>query len=244
MKSNFLGHKETPLLCYGSAHVGEDVKREIARATEEVVLASQFLIKEESHLFLEQVARLLASCFQNHKKVLIAGNGGSLCDAMHFAEELTGQFRSYRPALAAIALSDPSHLSCVANDFGFEEVFARSVEALGQPGDVLVLLTTSGNSINLIKAAAVAKKKGMHTVALLGKTGGGLLNQCDLQWVVSGFRFSDRIQEIHMAALHIIVELIESLLFNEESTLSTVSPDSKKSIGDLGRSLCAGNIKN
>lgn len=188
--------------------------RSIAHSVEEVIRAAQFLQEGKSLSFIHQVAQLLASCFRASNKVLIAGNGGSLCDAMHFAEELTGQFRSYRPALAAIALADPSHMSCVANDMGFDSVFARSVEALGCKGDVLILLTTSGNSANITKACEMAKIKGMKTVAFLGKTGGALLGKCDLEWVVSGFAFSDRIQEAHMAALHIIVEMVEKELFS------------------------------
>lgn len=187
--------------------------KSIAASVSEVIRAAQYLQQEKSLVFIAQVSQLIASCFRNSCKVLIAGNGGSLCDAMHFAEELTGQFRSYRPALPAIALADPAHITCVANDMGFESVFARSVEALGQTGDVLVLLTTSGNSANITRACDLAKKKGMKTVAFLGKTGGQLLGQCDLEWVVSGFPFSDRIQETHMAALHIIVEMVEQELF-------------------------------
>ncbi|MEN9344377.1 MAG: phosphoheptose isomerase [Chlamydiota bacterium] len=182
-------------------------------SVEDVIRAAHFLKKPESLSFIENVVRMLASCLQQEKKILIAGNGGSLCDAMHFAEELTGQFRTYRRALAAIALSDPSHMSCVANDMGFENVFARGVEALGQAGDVLILMTTSGNSSNLLQAQQMADRKGLSTVAFLGKNGGKLKGLCDLEWVVDGFSFSDRIQEAHMAALHLIVEQVEAHLF-------------------------------
>lgn len=182
-------------------------------SVEDVIRAAHFLKKPESLSFIENVVRMLASCLQKEKKILIAGNGGSLCDAMHFAEELTGQFRAYRRALAAIALSDPSHMSCVANDMGFENVFARGVEALGQAGDVLILMTTSGNSNNLLKAQQMADRKGLSTVAFLGKNGGKLKGLCDLEWIVDGFSFSDRIQEAHMAALHLIVEQVEAHLF-------------------------------
>ena len=132
---------------------------------------------------------------------------------MHFAEELTGFFRKKRIALPAIALSDPGHLTCVSNDLGFESVFSRSVEALGAPGDLFIALTTSGNSPNLIQAVQMAKSKQLRTIAFLGKTGGEMKGQCDLEWIVSGFTFSDRIQEAHMAAIHIIIEQVERNLF-------------------------------
>ncbi len=189
------------------------MRQAIERSVADVVRAAEVLLLPESVAFIESVAQLLSSCFRRSGKVLIAGNGGSLCDAMHFAEELTGQFRAYRPALGAIALADPAHLSCVANDQGFEAVFSRGVEALGRGGDVLILLSTSGNSSNLLRAACVAKDKGIETVAFLGKTGGQLKGECDLEWIVEGFPFSDRIQEAHMAALHILVEMVEKELF-------------------------------
>jgi D-sedoheptulose 7-phosphate isomerase len=148
------------------------------------------------------------------EKILVAGNGGSLCDAMHFAEELTGLYRNKRPALPAIALSDPGHMSCVGNDLGYDQVFSRAVEALGKKGDVLVLLTTSGNSSNLIKAAQAAKEKGLSVIAFLGKTGGKMKGMGDLEWIVSGFSYSDRIQEVQMAAIHMIIEMVEEELFH------------------------------
>ena len=149
--------------------------------------------------------------------MLVAGNGGSLCDAMHFAEELTGFYRNKRPALAAIALGDPGHMSCVANDLGYDHVFARSIEALGKPGDVFVALTTSGNSPNLIEAVKAAKSRGMGTIGFLGKTGGKLKGVTDLELIVEGFTYSDRIQEAHMTAIHILIEVIEKKLFLENS---------------------------
>ena len=144
--------------------------------------------------------------------MLLAGNGGSLCDAMHFAEELTGFYRSRRRPLPAIALADPGHMSCVANDTTFDHVFSRPVEALGQEGDLLILLSTSGNSRNLIEAAKAAHQKSMHVIAFLGKTGGMLQEFCDDCWIVRGFPYSDRIQEAHMAAIHIIIEAVECRL--------------------------------
>lgn len=172
--------------------------------------------------FIENAAKMLAACFQQDNKVLVAGNGGSLCDGAHFAEELTGFFRSKRPALPVISLSDPGHITCVGNDIGFEWIFARGVEAFGRPGDVFIGLSTSGNSKNIVKAIEVARQKGLQTIAFLGKDGGKLKGVADLELLIDGFATSDRIQEAHMAAIHIIIELIESLLFSQEK-VSAVS---------------------
>ena len=141
------------------------------------------------------------------------GNGGSMCDAMHFAEEWTGRFRGNRAALPAIAFSDPSQLSCIANDFGYDEVFARSVEAYGEAGDVLVCMSTSGASPNAIKAIEKAKSMGVRTVALLGKGGGAMKDMADVSIVVPLATTSDRIQEIHIKVLHIAIEAVERALF-------------------------------
>lgn len=188
-------------------------RQAILQSVEEAIRAS-FVLKEEAALsFIEKAADMIAKTFQNGKKVLIAGNGGSLCDAMHFAEELTGQFRSKRAALPALALSDPGHMSCVANDMGFDSVFSRGVEAFGQAGDLFIALTTSGNSANLVAALLQAQKQGLNTIAFLGKTGGKMKGAADLEWIVSGFPYSDRIQEAHMAAIHIMIERVEAILF-------------------------------
>jgi D-sedoheptulose 7-phosphate isomerase len=151
--------------------------------------------------------------------LLIAGNGVSLCDAMNFAEELTGQFRKKRPALPAIALADPSHMSCVGNDFGFDAIFSRGVEAFGKKEDIFIGLSTSGNSSNIIQAFAEAKKIGMETIAFLGKEGGRLKGVADLELIITGFAHSDRIQEAHMTAIHIIIEQVESKLFDSVEAL-------------------------
>lgn len=164
--------------------------------------------------FMQQVAQALAAVFKSGRKVLMAGNGGSLCDAAHFAEELTGFFRQQRPALPAIVLSEPGHLTCVANDKGFEWVFARGIEAYGKPGDMFIGLTTSGNSPNLIRAFEQADQQGLQTVAFLGKGGGRLKGVADFELIIDEFITSDRIQEAHMTAIHIIIELVESLLFS------------------------------
>jgi len=149
-------------------------------------------------------------------KVLACGNGGSACDAMHFCEELTGRFRADRPPLPAIACVDPGHITCVGNDYGFEEVFSRWVRALGRPGDTLVLLSTSGNSENAVRAAAAGREGGLRTLALLGNDGGRLVGQCDIEWIVGGGggggATADRIQEIHMLILHTLIEGVEDRL--------------------------------
>jgi D-sedoheptulose 7-phosphate isomerase len=192
------------------------MKQNILNSIQDGVQAIEFLKLSSSVQFIEDSAKALCSCFQKGGKVLLAGNGGSLCDAMHFGEELTGFYREKRPPLPAIALSDAGHMSCVANDIGYEHVFSRAVEALGKAEDVLVVMTTSGNSQNLINAVSAAKEKGMYTIAFLGKSGGLLKGQCDLELVVHGFAYSDRIQEAHMTAIHILIEQVEKVLFLKE----------------------------
>lgn len=155
------------------------------------------------------LAQRASDALKAGRKILTCGNGGSMADAMHFAEELTGRFRLDRPALAAIACSDPTHLTCTANDYGFEHVFSRWVEALGQPGDLLIVLSTSGNSPNIAKAVAAAKSRGLHTAALLGRGGGTLKGAASIEIIVPG-ETSDRIQELHMLILHALVEAIEA----------------------------------
>lgn len=175
--------------------------------------ALSYLFTEEASLFMERAMRLLATAFNSGNKVIICGNGGSLCDAAHFAEELTGCFRKPRKALPAIVLSESGHLTCVGNDFGFDHIFGRGVEAFGAKGDVFIGLTTSGNSKNIILALEAARHKEMNTMLLLGKGGGHLLGKADYQLVIPHCKTSDRIQEAHMMALHIIIEGVEALLF-------------------------------
>lgn len=170
--------------------------------------------------FIENAAAAIAECFQNGGKVIIAGNGGSLCDANHFAEELTGIFRTLRPALPAIALSEPGHITCVGNDIGFEWIFSRGVEAYGQAGDIFVGLTTSGNSPNIIRAIEKAEDKKLTTILMLGKSGGKLKGRADYELIIEGFSTSDRIQEAHMAAIHIIIEMVEELLFSHQPVIA------------------------
>ncbi|HPE85160.1 MAG: SIS domain-containing protein [Chlamydiia bacterium] len=193
------------------------VQDAIQSSVKDAVLAAQKLESPEALLFIETLSCMIAQCYKDGQKIIIAGNGGSLCDAMHFAEELTGFFRGKRKALPAIALSDPGHMSCVSNDIGYDEIFARGVEAYGVEGDIFIALTTSGNSPNLTRAVDVAQKRGLKTVAFLGKTGGKLKGVCDLEWIVDGFTYSDRVQEAHMVAIHITIETVERLLFEETS---------------------------
>lgn len=186
----------------------------IHTSVDSAIDAALFLKRKESLEFLQKAVDMIVSCYEEGGKLIVAGNGGSLCDAMHFAEEMTGQFRQRRKALGAIAISDPAHLSCVANDFGYTSVFSRSVEALGKPGDIFIALSTSGNSENLLEALTQAKEMKLKTISFLGKSGGKMKGQSDLEWIVSGFPFSDRIQEAHMAAIHIIIEAVEAELFS------------------------------
>ena len=173
-----------------------------------------FVENEENIEKTEKVSQELALAYKNGKKSLIAGNGGSNCDAMHFAEEFTGRFRKDRRALPSISISDSSHITCVGNDYGFDFVFAKGVEAFGQEGDFFFGISTSGNSKNIIEAVKMAKEKKLKTVALLGKDGGKLKGVCDYEFIIPG-ETSDRIQEVHMMILHIIIEGVERTLFPE-----------------------------
>lgn len=163
---------------------------------------------------ITEVSELIARCFQNKGKVLICGNGGSACDAAHFAEEFTGRYRKDRKALPVIAINNPSHITCVANDYGFEYIFSRYVEAFANENDIVIGLSTSGNSANVFNALQSAKKQGAKTVALLGKDGGKILGKSNYEWIIPA-KNSDRIQEIHMLILHSIIEAVERILFPE-----------------------------
>ena len=170
-------------------------------------------LSEESNLEkVEAFVDLLTSTFQNDGRVYSAGNGGSHCDAMHFAEEWTGRYRKDREPVPAMAFSDVSHITCTSNDYGFEHIFERMVQAFGRKGDVFLAITTSGNSANLILAAEAAKAKGMKVVGLLGKGGGKIKDLCDIAIVVPGST-SDRIQELHIKIIHIAIECTERKLF-------------------------------
>ena len=158
---------------------------------------------------IQRAAVLLADSFKAGGKVISCGNGGSHCDAMHFAEELTGRYRENRPGYPAIAISDVSHISCVGNDFGYEYIFSRYLEAVGQKGDVLLGISTSGNSGNVIKASEAARAKGMKVITLTGKDGGKMAGSADVEIRIPHFGFADRVQEIHIKVIHILILLIE-----------------------------------
>lgn len=168
-----------------------------------------FLSDEANIDRIERAAIMLAEAFKAGGKVISCGNGGSHCDAMHFAEELTGRYRENRPGYPAIAISDVSHLSCVSNDFGYDYVFSRYVEAVGREGDVLLGISTSGNSGNIIKAIEAARAKGMKVITLTGKEGGKMAGTADVEIRVPYFGYADRIQEIHIKVIHILIQLIE-----------------------------------
>lgn len=161
---------------------------------------------------IEKAGNILVESFRNEGKVLSCGNGGSMCDAMHFAEELTGRYRENRRAIGAISISDPSHLACVANDYGYEYVFSRYVEGVGRKGDVLLAISTSGNSQNVLNAIHAAKEKGMKVIGLTGKDGGKMASLCDAEIRVPHFGYADRIQEIHIKVIHTLIDYIEKNL--------------------------------
>jgi D-sedoheptulose 7-phosphate isomerase len=170
----------------------------------------QRFLDDPAHIAaIEQAAQLMVEALQNGHKILSCGNGGSHCDAMHFAEELSGRYRENRPALAAMAISDVSHITCTGNDFGFEYIFSRMIEGLGRPNDVLLGISTSGQSANVIRAVEAARQRGMKVVILSGKDGGKLGPQADVEIRVPHFGFADRIQEIHIKVIHILILLIE-----------------------------------
>ena len=158
---------------------------------------------------INAAGNLMADALQSGGRIYSCGNGGSLCDAMHFAEELTGRYRENRPGYPAIAISDVSHLSCVSNDFGYEYVFSRYVESVGRAGDVLLGISTSGNSGNVIKAIEAARAQGMKVITLTGKDGGKMAGSADVEIRVPHFGYADRIQEIHIKVIHILIMLIE-----------------------------------
>ena len=170
----------------------------------------KFLRDGENLAAVDRLAKKIHAVLQAGGRVFSCGNGGSMCDAMHFAEELTGRFRSDRKPYSAIAISDPSHISCVGNDYGFEFIFSRYIEGVGRPGDMLICLSTSGNSKNILNAIEAARKTGIHAFALLGKDGGKAAVKADDRIVVHD-DFSDRIQEVHIKILHIAIDATEYL---------------------------------
>ncbi len=175
---------------------------------------NDFISSDENIKNIEKAADLMANTIKNGKKIISCGNGGSHCDAMHFAEELSGRYRDNRKSLAAIAISDPSHISCVGNDYGFDFIFSRFIEGLGNVGDILLGISTSGNSKNIINATQAAREKGMKVVIFSGKDGGKLAGLADVEIRVPHFGYADRIQEIHIKVIHILIMLIEKKVLN------------------------------
>lgn len=168
-----------------------------------------FLNDEKAMSAIEQAGTLMSDSLRNGGKIFSCGNGGSMCDAMHFAEELTGRYRDDRPAMPAVAIADPSHLSCVSNDYGYEFVFSRYLEGWASAGDVLLGISTSGNSPNVLRAAEVAKKMGVKVIALTGKDGGKLASVCDVEIRAPRSQYADRAQEIHIKVIHSLIDYVE-----------------------------------
>ena len=190
----------------------KDIIQQSLRESQDVL--AQFLSDPSKLEAIEKAADCLVDALQQGRKILSCGNGGSHCDAMHFAEELSGRYRENRPALAAMAISDPSHITCVSNDFGYNYIYSRFIEGLGNQGDVLVGISTSGQSANIIEAVKAAQEKGMKVVLLTGKDGGALAGMGAIEIRVDHFGFADRIQEIHIKVIHILIQLIEAIIFN------------------------------
>ena len=178
--------------------------------TEAQEVLETFLSNKSNLEAIAKAGELMVNSLKAGGKILSCGNGGSFCDAMHFAEELTGRYRENRDAFAAMALSDAGHMSCVGNDYGYDQVFTRMVQALGKPGDILLAISTSGNSENILLAAQTAKLKNMKVVALTGKDGGKLANMADVEIRAPHSKFADRAQEIHIKVIHTLIGLIEN----------------------------------
>jgi len=184
----------------------ENIKQhfEEARTLLETVLGDQSFFDS-----LIKAGDVMVTSIKNGGKIISCGNGGSMCDAMHFAEELTGRYRDNRPSIAAVSISDPSHITCVGNDYGFQFIFSRFVEGVGNKGDVLLGISTSGNSQNIVEAVKSAKTKGITTICLTGKNGGELSALCDIEIRVPWNGYADRIQEIHIKVIHTLIDYIE-----------------------------------
>lgn len=176
---------------------------------EALEMLQQFIVDSKNSEAIEKAGILLTKAFERGNKVISCGNGGSMCDAMHFAEELSGRFRNDRKALPAISISDPSHITCVGNDYGFDQIFSRYIEAFGNKGDVLLAISTSGNSKNVINAISAAKKKKMMVIGLTGKDGGKMAPLCDVEIRAPHSQYADRAQEIHIKIIHSLIHFVE-----------------------------------
>ncbi|MFH1005451.1 MAG: D-sedoheptulose 7-phosphate isomerase [Bacteroidota bacterium] len=182
------------------------IRQNFAEATDTL---AKFVSNPKNFSAIEKAGKILIDAFRKKSKIISCGNGGSMCDAMHFAEELSGKFREDRNPLPAISISDSSHISCTANDYGYEKVFSRFIEAVGNKGDVLLAISTSGNSKNVINAIVIAKKKGMKVIGLTGKDGGKMAPLCDVEIRAPYSKYSDHIQEIHIKIIHSLIHFVE-----------------------------------
>lgn len=215
MPTNLLTQRKTGI--YPSSSHGEktlasidfDIRKDLEESRNTV---DNYLQSEGAVEKIEQAIELMAQSINQGGKVISAGNGGSMCDAMHFAEELTGRYRGDRSSLPAIAICDPSHITCVGNDYGFDYIFSRFLQGVGAKGDVFLGISTSGNSKNIIEGCKVCKDKGMKSICLLGKDGGALKDMCDIPLIVPHSGYADRIQEVHTTIIHIFIRGIEALI--------------------------------
>ncbi len=187
----------------------EHIKKHFSEAQDAL---EKFISNPNSFKSIDAAGRMLVQAIENGNQIISCGNGGSMCDAMHFAEELSGKYRNDRPALPAISISDPAYISCVANDYGYEFVFSRMVEALGKKGDILFAISTSGNSGNILNAINAAKKKGMLVIGLTGKDGGRMASLCDAEIRSPESEYADRAQEIHIKVIHSLIDYVERKL--------------------------------
>jgi D-sedoheptulose 7-phosphate isomerase len=190
-------------------NTSESILQELTEAAD---LLQRFLSNPDNIASIEKAAKTLVDSLKSGGIILSCGNGGSACDAMHFAEELSGKFRENREPIPAMAISDPGYITCTANDYGFGHVFSRYVKGFGKKGDVLVAISTSGNSENVVKAAEVARQREMKVIGLTGKNGGKLADLCDVLVKVPHTGYADRIQEVHIKVIHILIFLIEKQL--------------------------------
>ena len=180
---------------------------------ESAAVLNTFINTPSALIAIKNATEIMVACVASGNKIISCGNGGSMSDAMHFAEELTGRFRNNRKSIAAIAISDPSHITCTANDYGFEHIFSRYIEGVAKQGDVLLAISTSGNSENIVEAVKAAKEKQMKVVALTGKDGGKLADMVDIEIRAPFTIYADRAQEIHIKVIHILIKNIEQELF-------------------------------
>jgi D-sedoheptulose 7-phosphate isomerase len=184
----------------------DNIKKELQQAQQ---VLNEFIANEENLELIEDAADLIVSSFNAGGKVISCGNGGSNCDATHFAEELTGKFREDREPFAAISINDSGYITCTANDFGYDRIFSRFIRGLGVKGDVLLAISTSGNSKNVVRAAEIAKQKGLKVIGLTGKNANDLGDFADVLIKVPFEKYADRVQEIHIKIIHILIHLIE-----------------------------------